>query len=156
METPVTGSTSHPGCDEKWDEGRYGDGRPRKTVGRGSMSAARWVFLQHYGLSPSDIEGLVVRHTCDNGNCVAVSHLVLGTQMQNVQDSIDRDRHSAGERHGCAKLTEDQVREIRRRYIKGTSRWSPGNRRELEREFGVSRSQISDIINGKKWSHVVG
>jgi hypothetical protein len=119
------------------------------------MSGARWVYLKAHGLADADLKGLVVRHTCDNGNCVEVSHLIVGSQRDNVQDSIDRDRHSAGERHGCAKLTEAQVREIRSRYVRGNTRWDPGNRKELEREFGVSRTTINDIVNGKKWPHVV-
>jgi hypothetical protein len=120
------------------------------------MSGARWVYIQHYGLKQEDIAGLVVRHTCDNGHCVNPYHLVLGSQMDNVQDSIDRDRHSAGERHGCAKVTESIVREIRAKYVRGESRWRPGNRKELEREYGLSRSQISAIVSGKRWAHVVG
>ncbi len=142
-------------CDESWVEGFYGDGRPRKTLKgeeRKSTSAARWLYAQHHGLSLSDMAGLVVRHTCDNGGCVNVAHLVIGTHMQNVTDSMERGRHSAGERHGMAKLTRGQVEEIRRRYVRGTSRWQPGNRKELEREFGVSQSQVSAIVNGSRWA----
>ena len=139
-------------CDESWTEGFYGNGRPRKTLpGRKSMSAARWLYAQHHGVTVDEMAGLVVRHTCDNGNCVNVEHLVTGTQAQNVADSIERDRHSAGERHGMAKLTAVQVAEIRRRYVRGTSRWQPGNRKQLEREFGISRSQVSAIITGARW-----
>lgn len=153
--TRVAAPTSHPDCDESWNEGFYGNGRPRKSVGRRSMSAARWVYMQHHGLTSDQLAGLVVRHTCDNGRCVNPQHLIVGTQADNVKDSIDRGRHSAGERHGCAKVTESIVREIRATYIKGTSRWNPGNGQELRSRFGLSRTQISDIVNRKKWSHVV-
>jgi len=40
-------------------------------------------------------EGLVVMHACDNPRCVRVDHLQLGTQKQNVQDSVQKGRHSA-------------------------------------------------------------
>jgi hypothetical protein len=37
--------------------------------------------------------GICVCHTCDNRKCVEISHLFLGTQMQNVTDSITKGRH---------------------------------------------------------------
>ena len=42
-------------------------------------------------------EGLVVRHTCDNPNCINPSHLILGTQKDNVHDMFDRERKSMRE-----------------------------------------------------------
>jgi hypothetical protein len=46
------------------------------------------------------------------------------------------------------KLTEDDVRAIRRRY-------SSGERgRALAREFAVNPATISEIVNRRKWAHV--
>lgn len=52
--------------------------------------AHRAVFMLVGG--PID-SGLVVRHSCDNPRCINPAHLLLGTQADNVQDSIDRGRH---------------------------------------------------------------
>jgi len=52
-----------------------------------------------------------------------------------------------GERAPAAKLTADDVREIRRRAV-GSSQ------RALSREFGVGPDQISRIINRKRWGHI--
>lgn len=51
--------------------------------------AHRWVFLQENGYLPP-----VVRHSCDNPPCTEPSHLLAGTQAQNLQDTFDRGRAS--------------------------------------------------------------
>lgn len=53
-----------------------------------------------------------------------------------------------GEMNGAAKLTEDQVREIRRRRALGALQVP------LAQEFGVSQRMISLIVRREKWAHV--
>jgi hypothetical protein len=53
---------------------------------------------------------------------------------------------TAGERNGEARLTADQVREIRHRYV---PRLVPTT--QLAREYGVSQAQIWRIVKGKSW-----
>lgn len=36
--------------------------------------------------------GSVIRHTCDNPKCVKPGHLIPGTQLQNIQDAVERGR----------------------------------------------------------------
>ena len=46
-----------------------------------------------YTLFKGDIpEDLVIRHTCDNPACINPDHLILGTQKDNVQDMLERNR----------------------------------------------------------------
>lgn len=54
-----------------------------------------------------------------------------------------------GEGAGMAKLTEDQVREIRRRYVPYKV-----STVTLGREFGVTSGTISSIVRRKSWAHV--
>lgn len=56
-----------------------------------------------------------------------------------------RATHVRGEKAGRAKLTEDDVREIRA---------SRDGCTKLARKYGVSERAILDITNGKSWKHV--
>jgi hypothetical protein len=89
-------------------------------------------------------DGLFVCHHCDNPKCVRPSHLFLGTNDDNRQDSVRKKRHAHGERHGHAKLTDEQVEEIRRRY-KRTS-YHNSNARELAEEFGIHQEYLGLLI----------
>lgn len=44
--------------------------------------------------------GMVVMHTCDNTICVNPSHLILGSQADNVNDMIAKGRHNFWGRAG--------------------------------------------------------
>jgi hypothetical protein len=82
--------------------------------------------------------GLVVCHHCDVRCCVNPSHLFLGTQKENVQDMLRKH----GTRITRRKLTDDQVREIRR---------AVGPIKELGKKYGVHPTIISKIRTGNKW-----
>src|SRR5262249_34223076 len=64
-----------------------------------------WEFI--HGPIP---EGMVVRHKCNTPSCVRADHLEIGTQWDNVQDSIRDGRKPTGSRAKNATLTEEQVR----------------------------------------------
>jgi HNH endonuclease len=51
------------------------------------IKAHRWVWEMAYG---PIIEGLVVRHLCDNRLCFRLSHLELGTVAENNSDAAGR------------------------------------------------------------------
>lgn len=88
----------------------------------------------------------VVRHTCDNPPCCNPRHLVGGTQAENVADMIERGRRAScsGEKNPRARLTREQVEEIRRRYVLGDGA-------ALGREFGITRSNVHGIVTGRVW-----
>lgn len=92
-------------------------------------------------------EGMVVMHTCDNPPCVNPAHLVVGTRTDNRADCVAKDRQAKGEQNGRAKLTAEQVREIRR--LRPTTSGA-----ELARRFGVSRRAIRFAVDGTRWAHV--
>lgn len=91
--------------------------------------------------------GLVIRHICDNRSCINIEHMLPGTALENAQDRNSRDRNNppVGERSGTAKLTEDQIQEIRS---------STTGQQALADRFGINQSQVSRIKNRKRWSHV--
>lgn len=96
---------------------------------------------------------LHVRHSCDNPPCCNPAHLILGTAKKNAQDREDRKRHSheshRGARNPKAKLTEEQVVEIKADLAAGEAQVSIASR------FLVSPQTISAIAVGRRWAHVV-
>jgi hypothetical protein len=91
-------------------------------------------------------DGLCVRHKCRNTHCVNPEHLETGTCAENQRDRIRDGTDMRGEKHRLAKLTADQVVEIRNRVNQSYS--------EIANEFGVSPSLIGLIVRRKQWTHI--
>lgn len=92
-------------------------------------------------------DGLLVLHTCDNPPCIRPDHLFLGTHRDNQQDKWAKGRGIVI--NNSIKLTESNVRAIRTRYATGTIRQI-----DLGKEYGVSQTAISAIVNRRTWTHI--
>lgn len=90
-------------------------------------------------------EDLCVLHHCDNPRCVNPDHLFLGTHADNTEDKKKKGREARGERHGRAKLSDEQVREIR--ALEGVK-----SRREIAEIYGISSSTVTHILLGIIWA----
>jgi hypothetical protein len=68
-----------------------------------------------------------------------------------VRDRNDKGRYAdtKGEKNPASKLTETQVREIRKKYANGGI-----TQPQLALEYGFKQPSISDIIRRKTWSHI--
>lgn len=95
-------------------------------------------------------------HRCDNPPCCNPAHLFEGTQADNMRDMWKKRRNytggpgvnvARGERSGHAKLTEVEVRAIRRACTNEL-------RKDVAARFGVSPATINDIFWRKTWAHV--
>ena len=99
-------------------------------------------------------EGFHVCHKCDNPSCFRPDHLFEGTDLDNQRDKVAKGRcHKAlpsmrGEKHGNSKLTEIQVLEIVAKRRNGQTLTSLGT------EYGVSFTNIWNIMNGKAWKYL--
>ncbi len=112
----------------------------------GSMvHAHRFSYAEHHGAIPS---GSYVLHTCDTPLCVNPAHLFLGTHADNMRDMVTKGRPSRGERQRLAKLTEDDVRAIRRAHSDGESQTS------ICRRYPVGLNAIHRVVTRERWGHV--
>jgi len=93
--------------------------------------------------------GLHVLHKCDNPICVNPAHLFLGTNADNAADKVAKGRQTKGSDIVHSKLSEETVREIRRRYALGTT-----SQYKLAKEYGVTQSNVSRLVNVTRWKHI--
>lgn len=113
--------------------------RPNRTV---AAHRVAWIVINQ-----RTTDGLHVLHTCDNCRCVNPDHLFLGTIADNAHDRSLKGRSCQGSRHPSAKLSEEQVRQIR--ALRGLVAPSA-----IARQFGMSVSSIRFIHSGHTWASV--
>jgi hypothetical protein len=94
-----------------------------------------------YKLFKGKPQGLVL-HRCGNRKCCNPDHLYDGTYTDNRRDSEAHGTAPIGSRHGQAKLTENQVLEIRRDKRK---------RKEIAAAYGISPTSVTYIKQGATW-----
>lgn len=94
--------------------------------------------------------GMVACHACDNPGCCNPAHLFVGTPRQNNDDKVRKKRHAAGERHGSARLTREQVAEIRSLRQPGSRQVAPGVARQMAMRLGVTPGYVSEL-NKRGW-----
>lgn len=104
--------------------------------------AHRFAWELAHGPIPA---GLRILHTCDDPRCVNPAHLLLGTQRENIHDSIQKGRYNT---FGIQKLTAAQVQTIRARVAAGQLQ------REVAAAFGIARNSVSSIVTRRSWRHV--
>ena len=130
----------------EWKAGMFQSGYGLFKLDGKLQRAHRVSYQLNHGPIP---DGLFILHWCDNPGCVNPAHLHLGTHVDNMRERGERGRcaHTSGEVHGCSKLTSEQIQQIRLSYAIGGI-----TQQQLGEEFGVSKQQISRIINGKRWN----
>ena len=89
----------------------------------------------------------------DNGDKSdnSIYNLMWDTPSDNAQHARDVLGKCVGMNHGMAKLTDDDVRYIRKHHKLGC--FEKGTR-PLARQFGVSQKVIYNVVNRKSWAHV--
>jgi HNH endonuclease len=110
---------------------------------RATILAHRMSWRLNKGEIPN---ALRVLHTCDTPACVNPNHLFLGTIRDNALDMIRKHRKATFPRelNPSAKLTEDNVSEIRRSTL---------SLRRTARQFGVSQGTIWKIRQNRIWKN---
>ena len=119
--------------------GYYNIKREGKTY-----SLGRYIYEQNNGPIP---DGLVIMHLCDNPACVNPTHLKAGTQRENIQDMVIKNRNWKGIQKPSCKLTEEQVIEIRHLLKTHTDK-------EVAKMYNIHKSTTYSIRRGEKWKHI--
>lgn len=132
-----------------WPYNQNGAGYARMTLDGEECLVSRLACKDVHGEPPTAKHEAA--HSCGKGHlrCVTRGHLSWKTQVGNSADKLIHGTHNRGERHGIAKLTETDVREIR--SLKGRL-----PQQAIAAKFGVARSNVSLIQSGKRWSWLGG
>jgi len=89
-------------------------------------------------------DGMEVMHLCDVTACIRGHHLRLGTHADNMAGMSAKGRSKGrAPTYGNARLSLEDVAIIKK--MKGT-------KAEIARRYGVARTTISLIKNGKSWT----
>jgi len=131
-----------------WTAGKNSKGYGNFWANNKEIKAHRFSWELHYGKIP---KGQFVCHHCDNPSCIRPSHLFVGSNQDNMNDMIAKERSPQGlkgEKHPLSKLTEQEVLIIR----------SLGKRKisqmQIAAQFGVHQGLISNILLRKTWKHI--
>ena len=114
-------------------------------VGKKCMTASRVICELVNGPAPSP--NLDAAHSCGKGHlgCVSPSHISWKTKVENAFDRVVHGTSPRGTRQGSAKLTSDDIIEIRRLSDTMADR-------EIAAKFGICREHVGLIRRRKSWS----
>lgn len=143
-----------------WTGGKDADGYGKFKLDGKDKRAHRVAFFLTHGRWPEPC----CCHRCDNRPCCNPAHMFEGTNTENTADKVAKGRQASGDANGLrlhperaakgirnasAKLTEQNVRDIRSEYAVGDV-----SQRQLAARHGVSQPSIGLIIRGGTWGHV--
>ena len=105
-------------------------------------------------------QGHECRHLDGNRQNNNLNNLRWGTHAENVNDCHSHGRYKSfpGSKNPMSILTEQQVIIIKQIASAGRN-GHPGKKisyQQIGDTFGVGRSQISNIVNSRRWRHVNG
>lgn len=127
-----------------WLKGKATFGYGRFKIKGKTYQAHRIAFLLLNGKFPKN-NGC---HSCDNPVCCNPNHIFDGTYADNSKDMVIRGRSLKGIKHNKAKLTENEVLEIRKLLSIGIEGL------KIASQFQVTPATISAINVNKTWRHL--
>lgn len=129
-----------------WLKGRNERGYGQFSDGEKNQGSHRIMWSLENGAEIPD--GMVVCHTCDNPPCCNPAHLFLGTNLDNSRDMVHKRRSCFGVKNNKARLSVDQVKDIKTRLALGQ------NQKAMAKEIGIPYLTINRIARGNLWKSV--
>lgn len=146
-----------------WPLGKDKDGYGKFSARGTTLRAHRVAYFLATGIDPGDA---LILHTCDNPPCCNPGHIFDGTAQVNILDCKAKGRlntaagslhgsqtkpssRARGERAGGAKLTAEQVADIRTSYLAGGI-----THQQLADRYEVRREAVSCVLRGENWRHL--
>lgn len=139
------------------------EGKPRQIKGGRSAQGYRRVTIRsedgwkwfdvHVAVLEAFVgprpEGEVARHLNGDPEDNRISNLRWGTMSENYDDARVHDTNYRGEDQHLAKLTEDDVREMRKMYEE-----TDLDCKDIAKRFNVGHSAAWRAITKRTWKHV--
>lgn len=131
-----------------WPFSKQEDGRGQvgRAIGRNDrrVLAHHFICEKAHGPPPTPKHGAA--HWCGNGHlgCVNPYHVRWATQTENKADELIHGTRNRGIRNGQTKLTEQDIRTIRR--LRPTTKL-----KDLADVYGLTMGGISNIASRKRW-----
>jgi len=129
-------------------------GRGYRAVGLVAADGFKWRVPVHrlvletfVGPCPAGMEALHLDNDRTNN---ALDNLRWGTHLENIRD---RERHgtvSRGSKSGMAKVSESDVKDMHARRKAGETQ------KAIAARYGLHPSNVSRIVRGKLWAHIMG
>lgn len=121
-------------------------------VAKAGVRDSRYVHISmcEYRHGPRPTPDHEAGHDCGRGHkgCVNPDHMRWKTKSENQKDRLKHGTDLRGEKSPRAKITAAQAREIRlRKDVPDPI---------LAKEYGIARSTVTGIQNGKGWAHLNG
>jgi DNA-binding transcriptional regulator YiaG len=111
------------------------------------MELAHRLVCEHFN-GPAPTPEHQAAHSCGHRSCVNHKHLRWATASANQMDRPLHGTSNRGEASARARLTEDEVRQIR--SLRGVS-----TQREIAELYGVDHKTICNIHRGLTWRHII-
>jgi hypothetical protein len=117
-------------------------GKDKKVWGVHQWMALTWIGPAN-GLTVNHINGIKTDNRIENLEYVTNSENVYHAYRTGLLSNH-------GTTNGNAKLTADQVREVRQRFQSGLA-----TAKQLAEEYGIARTNMSGIVHGRKYKDVI-
>jgi hypothetical protein len=159
---PIPEHVPHLGPCAIWTGKPTSDGYGRLRVDGRDYRAHRLSWALEHGLTREQLGDTLILHRCDQRLCVRLDHLFDGDHALNAADRDQKGRANVarGDTHGSrlhpesaqqggekrAKLSRDQVLEVRKRYT-----GLRGQKTALATEYGISKTQVKNILDRTSW-----